>query len=227
MSESPVWKPNGDFFEGTHYVLSGPSDSTNILVCCHGIDSFLYSFDNLAAKLSAKNFKVLQYDLIGRGHSLPHNSNLYDLEAHLDQLRRLLEHLKLTTTPFHLLGLSMGGSLATCYASRHLDQIKTLTLLAPAGLMELPEVEALRNWPCLAFVVRYLPKPSKPSFYRTESEFAERLQIVTDLKALAAEHNPTHLEVLIYSSLPIMGPLLVAPGILAKRATVPSLRNRC
>ena len=156
MSESLLWTPRGEFFEGTHYILSGGDNARKpLVVCVHGIDGYHYTFDNLAKLLSSEGYRVLQYDLIGRGFSAPHKSKLYGIIQHLDQLHNLLVHLKEITTPYHLIGLSMGGSLATIYASHYIEEVRSLTLLAPAGLMKLPNVELLRQCPCFQTFVRY------------------------------------------------------------------------
>jgi pimeloyl-ACP methyl ester carboxylesterase len=54
----------------------------------------------------------------------------------LEQSAILPQHL---AKQFHLIGLSMGGGVAVVYAAQNPERIKTLILLAPAGLpFELP-----------------------------------------------------------------------------------------
>lgn len=72
-------------------------------------------------------------NLLGRGYTdAPDVSNTENV--FVDQLWQLLSALNLLKTPFHLCGVSMGGGIATAFSSRYPSSIKTLSLMAPAGL---------------------------------------------------------------------------------------------
>ena len=142
-----TWKAPGIITPfGTHYILEGNADRPLVL-CIHGIGSYYFYFDGLAKALLAAGYRVLRYDLIGRGFSEP--ADTYDRAAHLRQIRDLLQHLGLSTTPRHVIGHSMGGALALLHADEDAEHISSLTLLAPAGLMDGAIFAFLRSCTCL------------------------------------------------------------------------------
>jgi pimeloyl-ACP methyl ester carboxylesterase len=198
MNSINEWKAKGKFFEGTHYLFNGNEQAKEHVVCVHGIDSYHYSFDQLAQYLVDKGFRVLTYDLIGRGFSSPHQTGQYGEEEHIDQLHRLLEHLHIGVTPYHLIGLSMGGALSTLYAARYTHEIKSLTLLAPAGLMNLPEVQWLKILTCFHGVVRWMLEYTgtrleyQNGFYNRNIEHFKQLEAQAFRKKLLAIQNNPH-----------------------------------
>eukprot|EP01031_Cornospumella_fuschlensis_P036828 gene36828-44674_t len=128
------WIAPGSIFNGTHFKVSGPNDAADVVVCVHGIGSFHSCFDPIAATLSSRGYRVIQYDLIGRGFSSPSPRGRYDAEAHVSQLEALITHLGLER--FHVVGHSMGGALSTLYTVKNSSKVASLTLIAPAGLMD-------------------------------------------------------------------------------------------
>jgi len=46
---------------------------------------------------------------------------------------QLMVAVKLTDSPVHLIGTSMGGGIAGVYASRYPDNVALLTLIGPTG----------------------------------------------------------------------------------------------
>jgi pimeloyl-ACP methyl ester carboxylesterase len=111
-----------------------------LVVFVHGIGGYHSVFNSLVdhfLNVSTSGFVTLQYDLIGRGFSSPPKDNNYSEEAHLSQLLALLSDLSsvLPPPPYHFIGHSMGGCLATLFAAKHPHYVKSLTLLSPAGLM--------------------------------------------------------------------------------------------
>lgn len=115
----------------THYRLTGPKAGP-VIVCIHGLTTPSYVWDGLTPALVQRGFRVLTYDLYGRGFSdrpfLRHDRALY-----INQLTGLLDALGLSV-PVTLMGYSMGGSIATCLAAQQPERVKRLILLAPAGL---------------------------------------------------------------------------------------------
>ena len=57
-------------FQGTNYRVRGPQDGP-VVVCVHGIGSFSVCFDGIATAFVERGFRVVTYDLLGRGHSRP------------------------------------------------------------------------------------------------------------------------------------------------------------
>lgn len=115
----------------THYHLSGPIDGP-LIVCVHGLTTPSFVWTPLAKGLAAMGFRVLVYDLYGRGFSdRPKGSQTKAFFT--TQLEDLLVHLELEA-PFHMIGYSMGGAIAAGFATTHPARVRRLVLLAPAGM---------------------------------------------------------------------------------------------
>lgn len=114
----------------TYYELAGPTGG-QLAVLIHGFSVPCYTWDAAFAALSQAGVRVLRYDLYGRGYSdRPAVNNGPDLFDR--QLAHLLAGLDITG-PVDLVGLSMGGAIAVTFADRHLDQVRRLVLVGPAG----------------------------------------------------------------------------------------------
>ena len=116
--------------QGTvHYQLGGPEDGPTV-VLVHGFSVPYYIWDPTFAALTKAGFRVLRYDLYGRGFSdrpaVRYDANLYD-----QQLSGLLDALKISG-PVDLAGLSMGGPIVATFASRHPERVRSLVFVDPA-----------------------------------------------------------------------------------------------
>jgi len=60
----------GEMLAGTHYILEGPATG-KLVVCVPGLGGPHWYFDELVPFLLQAGFRVLRYDLVGRGHSEP------------------------------------------------------------------------------------------------------------------------------------------------------------
>jgi pimeloyl-ACP methyl ester carboxylesterase len=114
----------------THYELSNATrDHTVVLV--HGFSVPYFIFDPTFHFLSQNGFRVLRYDLFGRGFSdRPHVN--YNLDLFVRQLTHLLDALRLTR-PVNLIGLSMGGPITATFTARYPQRVDKLVLIDPAG----------------------------------------------------------------------------------------------
>jgi pimeloyl-ACP methyl ester carboxylesterase len=81
------------------------------------------------AALGEAGFRVIRYDLYGRGFSDRPNVK-YDAELYDRQLTQLLDGLRITT-PVDLAGASMGGPIAAAYTCSHPARVRTLSLFDP------------------------------------------------------------------------------------------------
>jgi pimeloyl-ACP methyl ester carboxylesterase len=116
----------------THYRWHGPATSRRTLVCVHGLTTPCWVFDGLIPGLTAMGFRVLTYDLYGRGFSdRPKGAQTPDF--FLRQLQELLENQGIKDE-ISLMGYSMGGAIATAFAAKEPDRVARLILLAPAGI---------------------------------------------------------------------------------------------
>lgn len=130
----------------THFHVLGPVNGKRI-VFIHGITSpplILHEFINLLAN---SGFRVLCYDLYGRGFSdspgVPYTKQLY-----VNQLSNLLRLLNWNSCT--VIGYSMGGAIATLYTDIYPLTVDRLVLVAPAGLMKsLPLLAQIARMPFL------------------------------------------------------------------------------
>ena len=115
----------------THYKLSGPSDG-KVVVLIHGMAGPPAIWTKVADSLVSHGFRVLQYDLYGRGYSDRPDVN-QDLNLYLNQLAELITALSIIN-PITLVGWSLGGMIAVGYTAKYSNQVEKLILIAPAGV---------------------------------------------------------------------------------------------
>ncbi|MCZ6666167.1 MAG: alpha/beta fold hydrolase [Gammaproteobacteria bacterium] len=87
----------------------------------------------LIAPLLTRHFHIIAPDIPGFGDSSRHQDACYGLDEQLARIAGFADALHLDE--FHLGGNSMGGYLAAMFAARHSGKIKSLWLLAPAGVL--------------------------------------------------------------------------------------------
>ena len=93
----------------THYQLGGDENGdADAVVLVHGFSVPSFIYDPTFEFLSKQNFRVLRYDLFGRGFSDRPNLK-YDVHLFVKQLKELLD--KLNFKKINLVGLSMGGPI--------------------------------------------------------------------------------------------------------------------
>ncbi|WP_101067037.1 alpha/beta fold hydrolase [Roseovarius salinarum] len=115
----------------THYRWLGADDGP-VVVCVHGLTTASYVWEAIAPALGRLGYRVLVYDLYGRGFSdRPRGEQ--DSTFFVGQLEALLDALDIADA-ITLVGYSMGGAIATAFAARHPGRVARLVLLAPAGL---------------------------------------------------------------------------------------------
>ncbi len=114
-----------------HYQLLGEEDKP-LIVFVHGFSTPSFVWRGLLPSLTEAGYRVLIYDLYGRGWSarpdVRHDAQLYD-----DQLTELLAALHLEGK-MSFVGYSMGGAIVTYFAAHHSDRVSAVGLIAPAGL---------------------------------------------------------------------------------------------
>ena len=145
LNEQTRQSADGSFvqlFNGiTHYELGG-NESGEIVVLIHGFSVPYFIYDPTFKFLTATGFRVLRYDLFGRGFSdRPHVD--YDLALFIRQLADLLDAFRFTQ-PVNLIGLSMGGLVAAAFAVRHPERVNKVVLIDPAGAKPIVLTPALK-----------------------------------------------------------------------------------
>ncbi len=120
----------------THYEIVG-NDTSELIVLLAGCGNAGFIFDSNIVNLKNAGFRVLRYDYYGRGLSDHPEDVVYSHEYYNTQLLELLNYLNIKK-PFHLVGVSMGGSVAIDFADRYHHLVKSLTLIGPAALGNKP-----------------------------------------------------------------------------------------
>lgn len=116
----------------THYQFHG-SESGELIVLVHGGGSTgCYVWSKTIPALTNAGYRVLCYDLYGRGYSSSPKI-AYSPELIYDQLIELLDSLSVRED-FYLFGLSMGAMPATMLAAKNPERIKKLVYIAPSTL---------------------------------------------------------------------------------------------
>ncbi len=154
-----------DLPDGTHYVyLEGGQGEP--LMMLHGFGANKDSFGRVAAFLTPK-YRVIIPDHIGFGESAHPAEADYSPAAQADRIHALVQALGLQK--LDVCGSSMGGQIALAYAALHKDEVKSLWLLAPAGIWSAPPSELRQT----------LEKTGEnPLLIRSEDDFAKLLVMV-------------------------------------------------
>jgi len=113
----------------TYYEMAGPEQGQPV-VLVHGFSVPSCVWNGTFEHLAQAGFRVVRYDLYGRGRSSRPLDCDYGLQCYVDQLQALVEKLELKR---HLgvVGLSMGGPIAAAYAARYPHHIRAVVLIDP------------------------------------------------------------------------------------------------
>lgn len=112
----------------THYELVGPEDGP-VVVLVHGATIPMWVWDPQIKALTTAGFRLLRYDMYGRGYSDRPTTN-YNRELYRKQLLDLLNCLGLKQ-PVDLVGMSLGGAIVTDFTANHPERVRRLVLIAP------------------------------------------------------------------------------------------------
>ncbi|KAL6243872.1 hypothetical protein RBB50_009306 [Rhinocladiella similis] len=117
----------------------GPEDGRKVLLV-HGISTPAVSLGAVANALVDNGCRVMLFDLFGRGYSDTASDIRHDIRLFTTQILLVLASSPLSWTgkesgKFSLIGYSLGGGIATTFASYFADLIDSLILFAPAGLL--------------------------------------------------------------------------------------------
>ncbi|MEQ8898445.1 MAG: alpha/beta hydrolase [Roseovarius sp.] len=115
----------------THYQWRG-AEQGPVAVCVHGLTTPSFVWGPVAEELAQMGYRVLTYDLYGRGFS-DRPRGAQDSAFFLRQLDDLLEDQGVTGE-ITLIGYSMGGAISASFAAGQAGRLRQLVLLAPAGL---------------------------------------------------------------------------------------------
>ncbi|UYN89263.1 MAG: alpha/beta fold hydrolase [Anaerolineales bacterium] len=113
----------------TYYESAGPASGKPV-VLIHGFSMPSFIWDPTFAALAQAGFRVIRYDLYGRGWSDRPEAR-YDKALFVRQQAELLDELKISQAS--LVSLSMGGVVAAEFAFRFPKRADRLSFVDPAG----------------------------------------------------------------------------------------------
>ncbi len=118
--------------------LEGGQGETVLLL--HGYTANKSHWTYFAGQLTPA-YHVIIPDLAGFGESTKRWEASYNIDSQVKRLDRFAEVLQLKR--FHLVGNSMGGTIAAVYSARFPQKISTLALLAPGQLKTAKQSEVM------------------------------------------------------------------------------------
>jgi pimeloyl-ACP methyl ester carboxylesterase len=125
-----------------HYREWGNTKDKHALIFLHGFAATSRIWNEVAEEL-AKDFRVIALDQRGHGQSDIDPDHDYSRTSQVDDIHTIIELLELETVT--LIGHSMGGANAICYAADRPDIVSALVLVETAGDMLRSGVERLKR----------------------------------------------------------------------------------
>ncbi|WP_411822321.1 alpha/beta fold hydrolase [Leptospira sp. 'Mane'] len=113
------------------YSEAGSADSEQILLAVHGFGGDKDHWTRFARYIPGE-YRIISPDLPGFGENSRIEEVSYSIEAQVERLHEFAKVLGLKK--YHIIGNSMGGSIAGVYAAKYPTEIRTLTLLDNAGI---------------------------------------------------------------------------------------------
>lgn len=99
------------------------------VVLVHGLIIPQFAWQFLFDDLVKKGYKVVSFDLYGRGESAIPDIE-YTFDVYLKQIDEVVKYFCKSDKP-HLVGWSMGGALVSIYAMEHSKDIQKIALISP------------------------------------------------------------------------------------------------
>ncbi|KIY63233.1 alpha/beta-hydrolase [Cylindrobasidium torrendii FP15055 ss-10] len=175
------------------YWLLGPEHGEK-LVLVHGFSIPGPIWRLLAPRLADAGYRVLVFDLYGRGYSDAPYSD-YTVELYKTQLALLLQYLRWEKA--HIAGNSMGGPIAAAFVDQfpHLVDEKII-LSAPAGLLDsVPGLNyAASPWYLSLLIIPLFKKHVRKSMGLVAGGPKDELKTIANLQA---DHLPSFVSVLL------------------------------
>ncbi|KAI1446677.1 alpha/beta-hydrolase [Annulohypoxylon stygium] len=112
----------------------GPEEGERVLFV-HGISTPAVALGDLGHEFANKGYRVMLFDLFGRGYSDAPKDLDYDARLYVTQILLVLASSKQPWTMFHLVGYSLGGGLSVSFTRYFPHMVSSLTLVASGGLI--------------------------------------------------------------------------------------------
>ncbi len=117
------------YYRGPQYA------SADTFVLIHGFAASKENWLRYARYLTDR-YNVIIPDLPGHGESSSSESTSYAIDAQANRLHAFLQALDIRQV--HLVGNSMGGAISAVYSAHYPQNVATLTLIDPAGILDVP-----------------------------------------------------------------------------------------
>ncbi|KAJ5793490.1 alpha/beta hydrolase [Penicillium paradoxum] len=153
-----------------HVFEWGPEDGEKVLLV-HGLGTPCIALGGMAKELVRKGYRVMIYDLFGRGYSDAPNDLACDARLYTTQILLVLSSSPLSwtgDTAFHIIGFSLGGSIAVAFAAYHATMLRSVTLVCPGGLIRTSHMKPLDK--ALYSSARLIPEWLRLKLFRESLE---------------------------------------------------------
>ncbi|MEM7584873.1 MAG: alpha/beta hydrolase, partial [Acidobacteriota bacterium] len=114
------------------YLDSDDGTQGTPVVLLHGFAGSKENWSNVGNRLAQQGYRVIAPDLPGFGQNERNQNLAYDVTSQAKRIRALIQQLKLER--FHLVGHSMGGSIAAAISYAASQDVVSLTLIEPFGV---------------------------------------------------------------------------------------------
>ncbi|CAO3655527.1 unnamed protein product [Mucor hiemalis] len=152
------------------------NEDGNRVVLVHGISTGSSVYDKLARDLANDGHHVLVYDLWGRGYSQAPPTS-YNEALYTSQLALLLQKVGWDKTD--VIGVSLGGGIATSFTAFYPEMVNKLVLIAPAGAMKDTDMPLISKFVRLPFVYQFVTNQPyvKPLLLSVIQRFAKSTRL--------------------------------------------------
>lgn len=162
----------------TRYQIFGESNRRTV-VLIHSFNGFLESWSPNVASLVDAGYRVVVYDLFGRGLS-DRPSVDYDLALFRSQLDLVLNHVG--GEDVYLVGSSFGCVIAADYANHYPEKVNGLAMVGPAGWPQEVGRNPVLDIPVLGDLVFHyfgerILKPKVKDYFVNSSKYSEAIEL--------------------------------------------------
>jgi pimeloyl-ACP methyl ester carboxylesterase len=116
-----------------------------LVVLVHGFSVPSYLWQPTFDFLVGRGYQVLRFDLYGRGLSDRPDID-YSIDDYVTQIDALLNQLGVAS-PFHIIGVSMGGAIVTRFVTRFPERVRRVALIDPLVVVPQKPGMSLLGWP--------------------------------------------------------------------------------
>lgn len=151
-----------------------------VLICLHGWQDNLASFDLLLGELS-KKFLVITVDFPGHGRSEGYGRSAnYFIFEYVSFVYQLLGALKIDKASF--LGHSLGGAVLTLFIATFPERVKQLAIIEALGPLSMEEKDSISHLRgSIIESKKRFGSHKKIPYYKTKNEMYQKRVIVSDM----------------------------------------------